>query len=185
VIEELRPTVVAQLQALHALKAGALKMFDPMLAAVAKARDGDAKMSEVSDLLGRMQTAFGGHREVTAEHAAALEDRLRALGAKPSGPKVGVMGLGAMGRAHLGAIGGQNFGANARDAFVFEHLEIALASLLEQLADRAGDTESADLARRLKADDQGQAAIIDRNWVNVTSLMLASRGLPVHRPPEG
>jgi hypothetical protein len=39
--------------------------------------------------------------------------------------------LAALLRGNLGRIGAQNHGANARDAFVFEHLEIASWELLE------------------------------------------------------
>lgn len=183
-IEDLRKPLIAQLQALHAMKAGALKMFDPMLASVAKARDSDLKMAEVADLLGRMHGAFSAHRQVTAENAELLEQRLRALGAAPSKGKVGAMSVGSIMRAHGGPRLGQGFGANARDAFVFEHLEIALGNLLAQLADRAEDPETAALARKCIEDDTNQREIINRNWVNVLSLELASKSLPVHRPPE-
>jgi ferritin-like metal-binding protein YciE len=175
-IEDLRKPLIAQ--------AGALKMFDPMLAGVAKARDSDLKMAEVADLLGRMHNSFSAHREVTAQNAELLEARLRALGAAPSKGKVGAMSAGSLLRAHVGPRVGQGFGANARDAFVFEHLEIANGNLLAQLADRAGDTETAALARKCIEDDTNQRELINRNWVNVLSLQLASKGLPVHRPAE-
>lgn len=184
-IEDLRKPLVSQLKALHALKTGALKMFDPMLAAVAKARDSDPKMAEVSDLLGRMHGAFSAHRQNTAENAELLGARIVALGDKPSAPLTQMFSVGSMARAHLGGIGGQSFGANARDAFVFEHLEIAQANLLAQLADRAQDPETAQLARKCIEDDTNQREIINRNWVNVLSLQLASKGKPVHRPAEG
>jgi hypothetical protein len=76
---------------------------------------------------------------------------------------------------------GQNHGANARDAFVFEHLEIALLALLEQLADPTGDTATADAARLCKAQDETMAATINGNWTDVLSLTLASAGLPTVR----
>lgn len=158
-------------------------MFDPMLAAVAAARD-DEGMSEVADLLGRMHGVFSRHREETANHAGKLAARLAALGAGPGRGRVAAMSAGAAGRARLGAIGGQNYGANARDAFVFEHVEIANLHLLAQLARRAGDDETAEVADACRAEDENQAATINRNWTNVLSLTLASRGLPTLRPEE-
>lgn len=175
--------VVRRLQALHALKAGALRMFDPMLASVSSARD-DPALSEVADLLERMHGNFSGHRDVTADHARQLLTRLEALGATPSRPKVAVIGAGSAVRARVSTVGGMDFGAAARDAFVFEHLEIALAHLLEQLASRAGDEQTAEVARDVRGQDEEMAAVINRNWTNVLSLTLATSGLPVLRPPE-
>jgi ferritin-like metal-binding protein YciE len=83
----------------------------------------------------------------------------------------------------VGALGGQNHGANARDAFIFEHLEIALLELLERLATRAGDPETAAVAHACLLDDQAMAAKITRNWDNVLSLTLASKQIAFERPP--
>ncbi len=175
--------VSKQLQAAHALKGGALRMFDPMLAAVAEAH-GEPRMAEVADLLGKMHGVFSGHRDEKASHAQALASRLRELGAGPARPRLAGMSAGATMRARLGGIGGQNHEANARDAFVFEHLEIATLHMLEQLAERAQDERTAALARDCRAADEEMASTINRNWVNVTSLTLASRDLPTLRPPE-
>lgn len=177
----LREQLVQQLQTAHALKTGALRMFDPMLTAVAAERDG-ARMAEVTDLLGRMHGVFSAHRAQTADHAGQLAARLAALDARPARGRLAGMSVGATARARLGAVGGQNHGANARDAFVFEHLEIATLHLLEQLAERTGDAETARVASACRAEDEEQAATINRNWANVLSLTLASAGLPTLRP---
>ncbi len=177
---ELRNKVVAQLQTVHALKSGALRMFGPMLAEVRKQKEEQA-LSEVQDLLERMTSAFGGHEETTREHERRLRARLRELGAEASKPREVGLGVAALLRAHVGRIGGQNHGASARDAFVFEHLEIASWELLEHLAERIGDPETAELARECRAEDDEMAALIRRNFPNVLSLMLASEGLPTLR----
>lgn len=62
--------VVEQLRAIHTLKASALRMFDPMLAGV-EAEQRRPDMEQVRDLPGSMPSAFGGHRDETARHAAA------------------------------------------------------------------------------------------------------------------
>jgi len=177
---ELGEKLIEQLRTVHALKRGALRMFDPMLAAVAAERDG-GEMVEVSDLLAKMHRAFSAHRDQTAGHVSMLEARLRSLGSTPARRRVWGVSTGAAARARLGAIGGQNHGANARDAFVFEHLEIALLALLEQLAIRCGDETTAEAARECKAQDEAMAVTIDGNWSNVLSLTLASQGLPTAR----
>ncbi len=177
---ELSKKLIDQLRTVHALKRGALRMFDPMLAAVAAERDG-GEMDEVTDLLAKMHRAFSAHRDQTAADVSMLESRLRALGSSPARRRVLGVSTGAAARARLGAIGGQNHGANARDAFVFEHLEIALLALLEQLAIRCGDETTAEVARESKAHDEAMAVTIDGNWTNVLSLTLASQGLPTVR----
>ena len=177
---QLDEKLIGQLRSIHALKRGALRMFDPMLAAVAAERDGD-DMPEVVDLLTRMHRAFSAHRMQTAEHVSILEARLRALASAPARGRLLVMSAGAIARARLGAIGGQNHGANARDAFVFEHLEIAALSQIEQRAERTGDLPTADAARECRTQDENLAATINGNWTNVLSLNLASQGLPTAR----
>ena len=87
-------------------------------------------------------------------------------------------------RSRLGTVGGMNFGSVATEAFLFENLEIAQAQLAEQLAERLGDERSASVLRGVRDDDEEMAATIGRNWTNVLSLSLATRGLPVNRPPE-
>ena len=181
--DELRGALIGRLRTLHALKAGALRMFDPMLAAVSSARD-DAKLAEVTDLLGRMHGVFGRHRETTASHVARLEARIAQLGGRRARARAQAIGAGAALRARVGAARGLDFGAAATEAFVFEHLEIAQSHLIEQLAMRAHDEQTAALAREIRADDEEMAATIGRNWTNVLSLSLATRGLPVLRPPE-
>ncbi|MDQ3607407.1 MAG: ferritin-like domain-containing protein [Actinomycetota bacterium] len=181
--DPLRDELLERLRALHALKAGALRLLDPMLGSVAAARE-DGALSEVSDLLGRMHGAFSGHRATTARHVADLAARIDALGGSTSRGRVQAVGAGAALRGRLAARGGMNFGAAASEAFVFEHLEIAQTHLIEELARRIGDEATADLAAGIRGQDEGMAETIGRNWTNVLSLALATKGLPTLRLPE-
>jgi len=178
----LRPMVVEQLRHAHALQVGALQMFDGMLRAVRSERT----LPEVADLLDKMLHAFEQHRQETERHEREVRARLVALGARPArGAELG-MRLAARARVLLGRRGGQNHGANARDAYVFEHLEIATYHLLEKVAERAGDHETAELARTHRGDNCEMGDKIRRNWENVLSLLLASQGVPParERQPE-
>lgn len=178
--EQLGDTVLDQMQTLHAIKSGALRMFESMTDAVRDEREKDT-FADVQDLLEKMTKAFGGHEDATRAHERRLRERLDALGSGRSRPREIGLGAAAEVRAALGRAGGQNYGANARDAFVFEHMEIATAGLLELLAERAGDEETAKLARECRSDDEEMAETIRGNFPNVLSLMLASEGLPTLR----
>lgn len=173
---EARELLVCHLQTVHATKAAAMRMFGPMLAAVREERR-EGSLPSVDDLLARMLDAFSEHCRETKRHEYLLRARLEALGRKPSSRLKLALGTGAAARAQVGRIGGQNHGANARDAFIFEHAEIACLELLERLAEHAGDHETATLASACRADDEAMAAKIHRNWDNVLRLLLASKGV--------
>ncbi|HEV2774332.1 MAG TPA: DUF892 family protein [Solirubrobacteraceae bacterium] len=173
----LAPMVIEQLRHAHALQVGALQMFDGMLDAVRRERT----LPEVADLLAKMLNAFEQHREETARHEREVRARLAALGARPARRKELAMRAGALARVAIGRIGGQNYGANARDAYVFEHLEIATYHLLEKVAERAGDEETARMARAHRGDNCEMGQKIRGNWENVLSLLLASKGVPPAR----
>lgn len=176
-----RTLIADQLRAVHALKAASLRMFDPMLATVERERQ-TPEMRQVRDLLSNMLNAFGGHRTETAEHERLLRARLEQLDERPLGR---LRRAAARRAAALRARFGSNHGANARDAYVYEQLEIALLELLERTAARGGDRETARLARACLADDRAMADKITRNWDNVVSLTLASKRIAFERPePE-
>jgi ferritin-like metal-binding protein YciE len=58
-------------------------------------------------------------------------------------------------------------------------MEIACYQILERLAERAGDQETADVARRNRADEEEMAAKIDANWDRFLDLTLVEAGTGV------
>jgi len=116
------------------------------------------------------------HKQETEEHERRLRERLDAMGAGTSTTKA----VGGIGAALLKGAGDMartdKPGKNARDGFMTEHMEIAAYELLERLAKRAGDEQTAEVARKNRADEQAMARKIDSNWDRFLDLTLAAPG---------
>jgi ferritin-like metal-binding protein YciE len=117
------------------------------------------------------------HKQQTQEHERRLRERLDALGAGTSTTKA-VGGLGAALFKGVGDVARTDKPAkNARDGYMTEHMEIAAYELLERLAKRAGDEQTAEVARLNRSDEEAMAKKIDSNWDRFLDLTLATPGL--------
>ena len=117
------------------------------------------------------------HKQETEEHERRLRERLDALGTGPSTRKQAqtiatalMKGVGDMART-------DKPGKNARDGFVTEHMEIAAYELLERLAKKAGDQETAEVARLNREDERAMAKKIDSKWDKFLDLTLETPGV--------
>jgi len=118
-----------------------------------------------------------GHKRQTGEHERRLRKRLDAMGAGTSTTKA-VGGLGAALFKGVGDLARTDKpGKNARDGYMTEHMEIAAYELLERLAKKAGDTETAEVARQNRADEREMAKKIESNWDRFLELTLATPGV--------
>jgi ferritin-like metal-binding protein YciE len=124
---------------------------------------------------------FRRHKEETRRQQQRLRERLRALG----GPRPVSVGkdLAAIATAQVKGVGDvlrtDKGVQNARDAYTTEHVEIASYEILERLATRAGDEETAAVARENRAEEQAMAERITANWDKFLDLTLAEQGLRV------
>ena len=148
----------------HAMEQNDLKMLDSIISTT-----DDPEVKEMVQ----------NHKRETEEHERRLRERLEALGHGTSARKQAQ----AVGAALLKGVGdqarGDKAGKNARDGYMAEHLEIAAYQLLERLAKKAGDTETAEAARLNRADEEEMARRIDRSWDRTLELTLEENGISV------
>jgi ferritin-like metal-binding protein YciE len=117
------------------------------------------------------------HKLETEKQLDRLTQRLKAHGASPSLVREAGGITGALLKGVVDAVRGQKAARNARDGYATEHLEIAAYQLLERVAQRAGDEETAEVARQNRAEEEAMAARIDANWDRYAELALEEAGI--------
>jgi ferritin-like metal-binding protein YciE len=108
-----------------------------------------------------------------------MQQRLETYGATPSMIKEAGGIMTALMKSVLDLARPEKAGRNARDAYATEHLEIAAYQLLERIAERAGDEETATAARENLADEQAMAKKLDTHWDRFAELSLQEQGITV------
>jgi ferritin-like metal-binding protein YciE len=119
------------------------------------------------------------HKVETEQHAQRLRGRLEAHGASPSLVREATGILGALAKLPLDMVRGEKAGRNARDGYATEHLEIAAYQLLERIAKRAGDDETAEVARLNRAEEEAMVRKLDEHWDYFAERSLREEGAVV------
>jgi ferritin-like metal-binding protein YciE len=162
--DKLREKLADYVEDAHAMEQNDLKMLDSMISTT-----DDPQVKEMIE----------HHKGETEMHERRLRERLEELGRGTSARKQAQ----AVGAALLKGVGdqarGDKAGKNARDGYMAEHLEIAAYQLLERLAEKAGDTQTAEVARQNRADEEEMARRIDQNWDRTLELTLEENGIRV------
>jgi ferritin-like metal-binding protein YciE len=155
----LRRKLVEYVQNVHAMEQNVLLMLDSIILT-----------TEDSDLT----AMFREHKEETRRQERRLNERLKALGGldltSTGKDVVAIVTAQAKGVADLWRT--DKAVRNARDAYVTEHLEIAAYEVLERLAVRAGDPETAEVARTNRAEEETMAKKVASNWDSFLDLTL-------------
>lgn len=97
---------------------------------------------------------FREHELETEEHERLVGERLAAHGESPSRIKDAVMAAGGPGFALFARLQPDTPGKLVSHAYSYEHLELASYELLERVAERLGDPETAETARRIKEQER-------------------------------
>jgi len=158
--EDVRQDVVKYLRDAHALEAQALQLLEsgPQIAGF------DA-----------LATVFRDHLEETREHQRLVDERLAALGSRPSRFHAGAMRAGALNIGTFFKAQPDTPAKLAGFAYAFEALETGAYELLSRTARRAGDEDTAALAERIRADERRAAERVAATWDAATDAALSAQ----------
>ena len=164
VTQELKNQLVKHIDEALAMEQGVLRMLDSMI--------GTTDDPEIKEQLRE-------HRLDTERQIDRMQRRLEANGASPSTVREGVGIVQALMKSVLDVARSEKAGRNARDGYATEHMEIAAYQLLERVAQRAGDEETAQAARQSRAEEEAMAKKIEANWDRFAELSLREAGIAV------
>ena len=119
---------------------------------------------------------FRDHIPETEEHERLTRERLQARGAAPSKVKDLVMKAGGTGFALFAKSQPDTPGKLVAHAYSYEHLELASYELLLRVADRADDHATADVARRIRAQEDAMAQRLAGVFDAAVDASLAAKG---------
>ena len=162
--DKLQQKLIDYIEDAHALEQNVSQMLDSMI-------------STTDDL--EIEEILKHHKEETERQEARLRERLDALGAGTSTRKQAQTVAAALVKGAADVVRGDQAGKDARDAYTTEHMEIAAYQLLERLAEKAGDAETAEVARQNRAEEEAMAQKIDANWDRFLDLTLAENNIRV------
>jgi ferritin-like metal-binding protein YciE len=162
--QQLKDQLVKHIDEALAMEQNVLRMLDGMI----ETTDDEEIRSDLRQ-----------HKLETEQHADRLEQRLSSYDASPSAVREATGVMGALMKSVVDMMRQEKAGRNARDGYATEHVEIAAYQLLERIAERAGDTETADVARQNRADEEAMAKKIEGNWDKFAELSLKEEGVTV------
>jgi ferritin-like metal-binding protein YciE len=116
------------------------------------------------------------HKRTTRQHIERLEQRLNMYGSSPSRIKQAGGVVAARVKSVADVARSEKAARNARDGFASEQLEVASYELLERIARKAGDDETAEVARQNRAEDEAMAKRFADTWDEVVELSLQGNG---------
>jgi ferritin-like metal-binding protein YciE len=102
-------------------------------------------------------SAFEQHETETAEHERLVDERLRALSASPSKAKDAAGAVTGIGFGLFAKLQPDTPGKLLAHAFSYEHMELAAYDMLARVAERAGDADTAQVARTIEEQERAMA----------------------------
>jgi ferritin-like metal-binding protein YciE len=172
----MRPTMRGEVETAEDLEEQLVKHIDEALAMEQDVLRMLDSMIETTDDE-EIELEMRAHREQTEQHSERLRGRLDAHDASPSTLRQAGGTVGALLKGVVDLARSEKAGRNARDAYTTEHMEIAAYQLLERIATRAGDEETAAVARQNRAEEEEMARKLDTHWDRFAELSLREQGI--------
>jgi ferritin-like metal-binding protein YciE len=125
----------------------------------------------------QMKADLEHHKQETEVQADRLKARLEAHDASPSIMREAGGMVAALMKEVVDLARGEKAGRNVRDGYATEHMEIASYQLLERVAQRAGDEETAAVARQNRSEEEAMAQKLEGCWDKAADLSLDEAGV--------
>jgi ferritin-like metal-binding protein YciE len=124
------------------------------------------QMKRAPDIAGdpEISQQFSQHLTETEQHEQRVRERLEELGASPSTLKDLAGKVTGIGFALFAKFNPDTPGKLVAHAFSYEHMELAAYDLLGRVAQRAGDTSTATLAREIGEQERAMAMRLDTDF---------------------
>ncbi len=156
--DKLRDKLADYVEDTHALESSVVDNLDTMIGTI-----DDPKLKEV----------LQRNRQVSRQHVERLKQRLEQLDrGTPVRKRIEGVALALM-KGVSDVLRTDAPGKVGRDAYLLAHTQVAAYELLGRLADAAGDTQTAELAREHLAEDKKCADDIAEQWDGFFDVTLA------------
>jgi ferritin-like metal-binding protein YciE len=161
-VGDLKDQLTKHIDEAIAMEQDVLRMLDSMIATT----DDDEIKGELRE-----------HKLETERQSERLRERLEAHGSQPSLVREAGGVMGALMKSVVDVARTEKAGRNARDGYATEHMEIASYQLLERIALRAGDEQTAQVARQNREEEEAMAKRLEAHWDRFADLSLADAGV--------
>jgi len=156
--DKLRDKLADYVEDAHALESSVVDNLDTMIGTI-----DDPKLKEV----------LQRNRQVSRQHVERLKQRLEHLErGTPVRKRIEGMALSLM-KGVSDVLRTDASGKVGRDAYLLAHTQVAAYELLGRLAEAAGDTQTAELAREHLAEDKSCADEVAAQWDGFFEVTLA------------
>src|SRR5919199_415983 len=120
-----------------------------------------------------LAAAFRDHLPETQEQERRIRERLEAHGGDPSKTKDLIARVGGIGMLLFARSQPDTPGKLTAHAYSYEHMELAAYDLLALVAERAGDAETAAVARSIREQETAMAQRLAANFDRAVTASLA------------